>query len=206
MAPQQGGHLGQHHLGDKGQIQRARLAQADPMQMRQLGACGRKAFGIAGDPGCWGQKKPRIKAAAAPGRGDGAKHKAQIARQGGGDLQSGFLVQFTQGRARQRARMGRAFGAVQRQTRSAVWRQPNRRRAAVFRIDRPARKHIFRRHKRRRMAAHPHQDLKALAVFAPQNHRGGGANRLTHRQAQGLDRARQNHACAWPIAARSSRP
>ena len=61
-------HLGQNHLGDKGQIQRAGGFQPDPMQMRQLVRGVRKALGVAGDACGRDQEKPRVKSPGPTGR------------------------------------------------------------------------------------------------------------------------------------------
>ncbi len=65
--------LGQHHLGDEGQVELARLGQGQPAEIGQLAAGAGEIVERSGDPGGVGQEEAGVEAAWPPRRRDGAE-------------------------------------------------------------------------------------------------------------------------------------
>ena len=171
------GGFGEGHFGDEGQVKGAGLIEANPMQVGQLILGAGEIVEIVGDVAGIGEEKAGVEAAGATGRGDRAEQKAQRWAGAGGQEQAGFLVQFAQGGGGEGLGRGGWGGAVADKPRVAEGREGWRRSIGISRIYRAAGKDIFGRHESRARAALTHQDLRALAAFAPEDHGGGGADR-----------------------------
>ena len=154
------------------------------MQVRKLIRGPRKIICVAKQSrgGC--QKKPRIKAARAARRRDGAKDQAQHTGQIRAQSEAGFLDQFAQCGTDQMRRIG--LGAKTKPVQASG--RHKARIAAVPRIDAPAGEHVFRWHEDGSGAALPHQHFDPRTDLAPEHNRGGGVDGLRIRLRHGLNR------------------
>ena len=145
------GHLGQHHFGDEGQIQRAGLGQADPVQMRQLIRGIREIIGIAGRSAASARKKRASKRRLRPGGVMARKTKRKagpVSAQGAGR----FPRPVRAGRRRPEGAGGAQIAPDAGRTASDSGRGPA---WSSSRIHRAAGKDVFRRHEDRRAPRWP---------------------------------------------------
>ena len=139
---------------------------------------------VSGDACGVGQEEPRVKAAGATGRRDGAEDEAQGARRGVWQGEAGFLVQFTQGGGGKGGGLWRALGAGQRQAVGAKVGQARGRGVVIFGVNRAAGKDVFRRHEHRTRPA-----LAALVTSTTVSPGVAGRSGNPHFSATALRRA-----------------